>query len=42
MRRTIAIYARHWIARPFYRLLGIRRPSDGLRELEYRALRHGR
>ncbi|MBK3563200.1 hypothetical protein [Streptomyces sp. MBT62] len=38
-RRYVAwIYARHWISRPFYRFLGIRRPLDGGRAAEYRDL----
>ncbi|WP_261995844.1 hypothetical protein [Streptomyces plumbidurans] len=37
--RRLRIYAQHWIARPFYRFLGIRRPGDGVRAMRYRDLR---
>jgi hypothetical protein len=37
--RRLAVYAHHWLARPLLRLLGVRRPSDGFRKLEYRAYR---
>lgn len=38
MRRSI-VYTHHWLIRPFYRLLRIHRPGDGVMELQYRALR---
>jgi hypothetical protein len=38
-RSTARIYARYWIVRPLYRLLGIQSPTD-FRVFEYQALRH--
>ncbi|WP_258020698.1 hypothetical protein [Streptomyces anatolicus] len=42
MRSAITVYVGHWIAGPLYRLLGIRRPGDGYRAMQYQDLQSHR